>query len=1086
MDSFNTPPRPTSGMSFGSSMSELSTFSAFDLLPEINSKAPSTALPQIQTGKPPTPPTVHAQQKPQPPKNVRGRARTPPRASTPSKGNEAARANQPTNPTKPKTSPAHPRHKKRPASPPEAPAYADLKAHSRACTTPRPSTPADLRPLVRVPSSKRRSTTHHASAADPFDLARTDTDRLPLPTTEPEQYATPNELLSQFTKVIRAEEFSAKGDGVLDAVRLDGTVYSMQDWRLTKFNMMGRRLERDNAQKVGSNAELIKKFNTHEFKGSMIKSAVGGLATAITFGGYYAAKRKTVRAGNFGHYISNKRHMLKPAGIHSLVSVADTWLDDLPINDESPAGKCRKVGDKIILQVPENHIAGAYRVGCYGAESIDQEFVLLSQGRHVLPEFKYNGVCIVKLDKQQDKLGPLHILYVREGFLGGVYERKTGLYKILYPGPPYLLHEQEYDNVAIVERNNGTFHLGPYQFVTVKDGEVAGAYRKVDGTFQILPPGHSYQLHAKDFSPVQMVKRSLDKFKLGPYYYLTVRNGVEAGVYRKKDGTFQRLPAGKTYQLNEVAYKEPLHVVRDSHICKIGPLTLLTVQDGCLNGAYRHADGAFVEFNDPNQQYILHEQEYFNLSTVSKYSSQLQMFGPFKVITIRDGEVGIFEKEGAIEIKEPGFYQVTAKYTINESIPMRIFQENLSNVQFRTKDGVQMDVKFTIAWSVEDPLAVAKFSGDFAELRTLMTSRAQDALVRLCKMCSRGDLLPTKQDVVAHADDMQSDEQRETAAADSHRELVGTLVNLCRDELQSISQTSQLGLSIGKVMIEQFRLRDESILQDLEDMTKAELAKKAEKVRGELAIAKAGFEMAVREKHATAEAQFAVARQQAEAKRLLAHQNFELRAQEERAAAEAKLAQAAEKAKGELDIARAENELLRVTTEAKARIEDADADNVILKKQETTAAQIASDRQIMQAEAEAKAIVVIAEAEHKRSMNECSAESRMAPQTLELKRLQIQKEMQVEMMVGIGQAAWKYPDVYTGFLEQIKDVIQVAPQRGQHMMTSLLPQMLNATTDTPMNMNDAGKRLFKNLVTRHFMPHANRMHMPAATIAPCM
>ena len=38
--------------------------------------------------------------------------------------------------------------------------------------------------------------------------------------------------------------------------------------------------------------------------------------------------------------------------------------------------------------MPENHLAGGYRIGQHGEGSQDQEFVLFSQGRHVLPESK--------------------------------------------------------------------------------------------------------------------------------------------------------------------------------------------------------------------------------------------------------------------------------------------------------------------------------------------------------------------------------------------------------------------------------------------------------------------------------------------------------------------------------------------------------------------------------------------------------------------------------------------------------------------------------------------------------------------------
>ena len=57
-----------------------------------------------------------------------------------------------------------------------------------------------------------------------------------------------------------------------------------------------------------------------------------------------------------------------------------------------------------------------------------------------------------------------------------------------------------------------------------KDGQLAGAFKKLDGSFQILPPGRSYQLHEKDYQPAEVRARTT-KFHLGPYYFITVHNG---------------------------------------------------------------------------------------------------------------------------------------------------------------------------------------------------------------------------------------------------------------------------------------------------------------------------------------------------------------------------------------------------------------------------------------------------------------------------------------------------------------------------------------------------------------------------------
>ena len=341
-------------------------------------------------------------------------------------------------------------------------------------------------------------------------------------------------LKAKFDTIVRAKEADTKEDGQIDSVILDDgvekSIVPYKIWRAGNFNLLDQRIDRDDSQKVENNSELISSFNSYYFEdrhinGSWTGMCMGYTLAVVTGGCWYLSRRRTVPPGMFGHYISSSRHILTPPGIHSLISTSDHWAEEIIIDDEEHPN--RKFGDKVILQVPENHLAGAYRIGSQGEHSKDQEFVLFSQGRHVLAESKYYGVSIIKLStSNRMTLGPLTILYVHEGWLGGVVHRRTGVYRILYPGPPYLLHEADYEKVELVERVSDVFRVGPYEFVTVKDGQIAGAYRKQDGKFQILPPGRSYQLHAKDYNDCILIKRTKE-FKLGPFYYLTVSNGEE-------------------------------------------------------------------------------------------------------------------------------------------------------------------------------------------------------------------------------------------------------------------------------------------------------------------------------------------------------------------------------------------------------------------------------------------------------------------------------------------------------------------------------------------------------------------------------
>ena len=61
--------------------------------------------------------------------------------------------------------------------------------------------------------------------------------------------------------------------------------------------------------------------------------------------------------------------------------------------------------------------------------------------------------------------------------------------------------------------------------------------------------------------------------------------------------------------------------------------------------------------DDDDNEFVLHDRDYHGLTVVNKYSVSVQDFGPNKIVTIPEGLCGVFEKEGSIQIKEPGFYR---------------------------------------------------------------------------------------------------------------------------------------------------------------------------------------------------------------------------------------------------------------------------------------------------------------------------------------------------------------------------------------------------------------------------------------------
>jgi len=211
--------------------------------------------------------------------------------------------------------------------------------------------------------------------------------------------------------------------------------------------------------------------------------------------------------------------------------------------------------------------------------------------------------------------------------------------------------------------------------------------------------------------------------------------------------------------------------------------------------------------------------------------------------------------------------------------------------------------------------------------------------------------------------------------------------------LEQITASAQIGVTITKVQIEDFKLKNDEIMEELNKITLRKMETQAAKSSSERTIAIAEAKLRSRAKEADANA--LVRKKEAEA-------------------------EAAER-----DI--------RMRSENSARIEQNKAEQEIQKLKAETAMQIEADRAISEAESRAKAISAITEAEYQKKVKQADAASKMPAQELELKKL----ELQVQMLEKIGGAAWKYPDIYTGFLKEFGDKMRMGPMTAEESLAKL-------------------------------------------------
>jgi len=801
-------------------------------------------------------------------------------------------------------------------------------------------------------------------------------------------------------------------------IRIDNTERGLSDY----FNDLSQKVCRETSNdtvKCKNNDDMISKMNDYEYEDRPSQTS-GCIKVFLTAGVYYCLNRRTIPDGNFGHFVSSGRHMLIPAGIWALLAREEAWAHDylIPCDMEikDRVEELMDVGSKIILTVQENCVGGAFRVGQPKDEDKDGEYVLFTQGRYVLRKTDYRHVSVTSLTKKNHnmvKIGPVTICYIKEGFLGGAFNISTGEYNVFPPGPPYLLHQKYYAEIQIIERRRNVFTLGPLTYVKVRDGELAGAYNKNTGKYQILPPGHTYRLNSRDYRYDTLVKRT-QSFKLGPFVFLTVKKHMLAGVYQKKGGRFILLPPGNTYQVSEEDYENPIAIVNDKHVVIIGPLTYLTLEAGKMCGAYRVQDGEFEEFTDTSREHLLHCTEYHSLTIVDKYKFQPQDFGPYKIITIPEGFYGVFQKEGILEIQNPGFYRLSDEYEIKQNIPKNVNTEPVENIKFKSKEGIQMACSAWLTWQVNDPKKVALFPGHYYELVKQIKSRFEIFVRKISLQYNRNRLLPTKQDVLILSRNLVKEKIKENVSDQDldamlkkdvakSMALHGSIERNVHDLLNQATENCRWGVTIHDVRIHDFKLSDWAIENSLKEITEIMLTKDLVKVQGKLNMAKAEASRLVELKKTDMDCVVGLteAKVEAEIKKL----NADALAEENEVLAEAT-------SNAKIVAAEMESEGLILREVAKA---EADA------KTRSIELEIKNAAILQKAEANSNAIKLVAEANYNKKLRSNKAAGLMTDMQFQLKLI----EKSIRAMDRMGKSAWRMPDKYMKFYDEFAPMVQL-------------------------------------------------------------
>jgi regulator of protease activity HflC (stomatin/prohibitin superfamily) len=835
---------------------------------------------------------------------------------------------------------------------------------------------------------------------------------------------------------------------------------------IDRFNDINQAIVRDSDNKINTHHDMVEKINEYDHVPCDPGIFGGVAATLLSCFIYPCCRRKIIDPDKFGHYVVNGQHMLTEH-TRILWSTNARWIgENGQIPKDNKENDIVRIGSKFIVNIREGYIGGAHRLIKTDKNNAG-DYVILNQGRHVLKDTEYRDIQVVQWSNSTDSiitLGPLTILNVREGYVAGANSLLENKFKLFYPGPPYILHSKNYSQIDCVKIGDANgdgqfnkdddnaegniFKIGQVTFVTVKEGWIGGAYHSPSGLFQVLPQGHTYNLHEKNYYDIILEKRA-DEFTLGPYYYVKVKPGYVAGAFRRKEGNFVDFPPGQTYQCNTEDYEKPILVKRDKHMVVCGPKTYLTINRGFLHGAYRVDNGKFEIFENDEQEIVLHEEIYRDVIVIPKYDNTVNSrnFGPYKVTTVSQGYAGVVTKEGHLEILEVGFHRLGSEYIVHNPIPLNTFTLSVKDLPFSSKDSLAMRMSANFIWQVDDPKKVVLYPGRFESLNRDIDYQVRLALRSKCTTYNRDEILPTKHDIYVNQENNMMTEENieelfETAKKDKLRKYK-EITDGCMEQLSKISVTSDWGIVIKSISIELFELCDEQVLHSFENIARSITDTKAQKVRSHLVIEQANTEKEIKIKQADAEAVVNMRKAEADAqvKMQQARANADVEMRKAETDAQVKMQQAKANADVEITnaeaaanagkasaLARAQASIHAAKADAEVQREKAlaetDADKIRAKvdtEVRETRLAIAIKEKIDTAMADANAIKSLADAEFFKRQKENETSKDTPAHEIELRQLQVKANAMVESANHYGQAVAKNPMALNTAMDKINE-----------------------------------------------------------------
>ena len=391
-----------------------------------------------------------------------------------------------------------------------------------------------------------------------------------------------------------------------------------------------------------------------------------------------------VSPGFLGLVSINKRPIVLQAGMHFILSPGF----EMKKAPGSSAGPPFASVNEVVIN---NGTISLIRVtpGNVGLASSSKQPVLLGAGLHFIhdPSFEWKGDVNVSAT-EHIRNGPMSLVRVPPGHIGLATINKAPI--ILDTGMHFVV-EPTFEMIGIKSVNDDLIECGPVKIIRVGPGMLGIA--TMNGRPLLLENGvhfvneASFKMDAEPFR-----RQDVPLITLGPVRVLIVPRGKIVPVIVNGEGHF--LLEGRhsinqaRFMINcptkdkQIAYKS----LTDEYITA-GTRHRIIVPRGKVGLALEQGEPVIYE---PGSMHLVNSHLFEYKGSVD-VTQQVIEHGSLKIVTVKDGQVGITYKDGVLKLLETGRHHITAEtHTLAGFVSTGQQTLRISEVTGMTLDNVEL------------------------------------------------------------------------------------------------------------------------------------------------------------------------------------------------------------------------------------------------------------------------------------------------------------------------------------------------------------------------------------------------------------